>query len=133
MALLAHGTPPLRVLPHATSAFSSLAIGSREPTWRNVFSILKWPPSMFAGAGNWEAPGCIDRFRLRDYVEERIQEHRVGERKAAYQRFLFEDSALTVSDEYVINFKTVPYEPSWVYEGGFQFKKHYYGPKIGEL
>ena len=25
------------------------------------------------------------------------------------------------------------YEPSWVYEGGFQFKKHYFGPKPGEL
>ncbi len=25
------------------------------------------------------------------------------------------------------------YEPSWLYEGGFQFKKHYFGPKPGEL
>jgi type III restriction enzyme len=25
------------------------------------------------------------------------------------------------------------YEPSRVYEGGFQFKKHYFGPKPGEL
>ena len=32
-----------------------------------------------------------------------------------------------------INFKTIVYEPSWVYEGGFQFKKHYFGPKPGEL
>ena len=32
-----------------------------------------------------------------------------------------------------INFKTIIYEPSWVYEGGFQFKKHYFGPKPGEL
>ncbi len=32
-----------------------------------------------------------------------------------------------------INFKTMSYEPSWVYEGGFQFKKHYFGPKPGEL
>ena len=32
-----------------------------------------------------------------------------------------------------INFKTIVYEPSWVYQGGFQFKKHYFGPKPGEL
>jgi type III restriction enzyme len=25
------------------------------------------------------------------------------------------------------------YEPSWLYEGGFQFKKHYFGPKPGEM
>ena len=25
------------------------------------------------------------------------------------------------------------YEPSWLYEGAFQFPKHYFGPKPGEL
>ena len=25
------------------------------------------------------------------------------------------------------------YEPSWLYEGGYQFKKHYFGAKPGEL
>jgi type III restriction enzyme len=28
---------------------------------------------------------------------------------------------------------TMSYEPSWLYEGGFQFQKHYFGPKPGEL
>jgi type III restriction enzyme len=46
---------------------------------------------------------------------------------------LLAGSALTVSAERVINFKTMSYEPSWLYEGGFQFKKHYFGPKPGEL
>jgi type III restriction enzyme len=76
---------------------------------------------------------ALDRFRLRDEIETRIQQHRDSERKAAFQMFLLPDSMLAVSDERTINFKTMTYEPSWLYEGGFQFKKHYFGPKIGEL
>jgi type III restriction enzyme len=75
----------------------------------------------------------LDRFRLRDEIEARIQQHRDSERKAAFQEFLLPDSALTVSDERAINFKTMSYEPSWLYEESFQFKKHYFGPKPGEL
>jgi type III restriction enzyme len=76
---------------------------------------------------------ALDRFRLREQIEERIQQHRDSERSAAFQQFLLPESALTVSNERVINFKTMSYEPSWLYEGGFQFKKHYFGPKPGEL
>jgi type III restriction enzyme len=76
---------------------------------------------------------AIDRFRLRDEIETRIQQHRQNERKVAFQQFLLLGSALHVSDERTINFKTIVYEPSWVYEGGFQFKRHYFGPKPGEL
>ena len=75
----------------------------------------------------------LDRFRLREEIEARIQEHRESERKAAFQSFLLPESQLTVSSERAINFKTMIYEPSWLYEGGFQFKKHYFGPKPGEL
>jgi type III restriction enzyme len=76
---------------------------------------------------------ALDRFRLRDEVAVRIQEHRKSERKASFQMFLLSDSPLTVSEERTINFKTMGYEPSRVYEGGFQFQKHYFGPKPGEL
>lgn len=76
---------------------------------------------------------ALDRFRLRDRVEERIQQHRESERKAAFQMFLMPESPLTVSEGKAINFKTMSYEPGWVYEGGFQFTKHYFGPKPGEL
>lgn len=76
---------------------------------------------------------ALDQFRLRDQIEERIQQHRDNERKAAFQMFLLPESVLTVSEDRAINFKTMSYEPSWVYEGGFQFKKHYFGPKPGEL
>lgn len=76
---------------------------------------------------------ALDRFRLRDEIEIRIQQHRDSERKGSFQMFLLPDSLLTVSDERTINFKTMSYEPSQRYEGGFQFKKHYFGPKPGEL
>ncbi len=76
---------------------------------------------------------ALDRFRLRDEIAARIQDHREGERKASFQMFLLPDSLLTVSEERTINFKTMGYEPSRLYEGGFQFQKHYFGPKPGEL
>ena len=75
---------------------------------------------------------ALDRFRLRDAVEERIEAHRQEERKKAFQAFLLSASELTVSNDRTLNFKTMTYEPSWLYEGGFQFKKHYFG-KPGEL
>ena len=70
---------------------------------------------------------------LRDEIEARIQQHRDSERKVAFQAFLLPQAPLAVSEERAINFKTMSYEPSWLYEGGFQFKKHYFGPKPGEL
>ena len=76
---------------------------------------------------------ALDRFRLRDEIEARIQQHRDSEQKTAFQSFLLPDSSLTVSETRAINFKAMSYEPSWLYEGGFQFKKHYFGPKPGEL
>jgi type III restriction enzyme len=78
-------------------------------------------------------PLVFDRFRLRNAIEDRIDEHRKSEHKAAYQRYLALDSDLTVSDDYAINFKEIAYEPSWVYEGSFQFRNHYFGAKPGEL
>lgn len=76
---------------------------------------------------------ALDRFRLRDEIEARIQQHRESEQKTAFQSFLLPDSSLTVSETRAINFKAMSYEPSWLYEGGFQFKNHYFGPKPGEL
>lgn len=76
---------------------------------------------------------ALDRFRLRDEIEKRIQEHRDAERKSAFQLFLLPTSALAVKDECAMNFRTMTYEPGELYQGGFQFKKHYFGPKPGEL
>jgi len=76
---------------------------------------------------------ALDRFRLRDQIEDCIARHRDSERKAAFQQWLLPESMLKVSDERAINFKTIAYEPGWLYEGGFQFNKHYFGPRPGEL
>lgn len=76
---------------------------------------------------------ALDRPRLRDEIAGRIQEHRDGERKASFQLLLQPGSPLAVDTGHTINFKTMGYEPSRVYEGGFQFQKHYFGPKPGEL
>ena len=76
---------------------------------------------------------ALDRYRLRDQVEARIKQHREAERKTAFQAFLLPESALAVTDDHVVDFRKMVYEPSWVYEGGFQFQHHYFGPKVGEL
>ena len=75
----------------------------------------------------------FDRFRLRDAVEECIDKHRRTERKTAYQQFFDLDGGLMVSDDHVLNFKDIAYDPSSVYGGAFQFRKHYFGAKPGEL
>jgi type III restriction enzyme len=76
---------------------------------------------------------ALDRFRLREAIEKRIQEHRDGERRAAFQGFLLEGSALAVDDGRALDFRTSIYEAGWFYEGEFKFKKHYYGARPGEL
>jgi len=76
---------------------------------------------------------ALDRYRLREEVELRIQLHRDNERKAAFKEFLLPGSMLAVSEEQAVNFKRISYAPSWLYEGNFQFKKHYFGAKPGEL
>jgi len=76
---------------------------------------------------------ALDRFRLRDEVEKRVNEHRNLERRAAFQAFLLPEGGLLVSGQRQVDFLTMPYEPSWQYEGGFVFQKHYFGPKPGEM
>jgi type III restriction enzyme len=79
------------------------------------------------------SPLALDRFRLREAIEERIEAHRKSERKTVFQQFLLPESSLAVGDELAINFKAMSYEPSWLYDGAFKFQKHYFGPKPGEL
>jgi type III restriction enzyme len=76
---------------------------------------------------------ALDRHRLRDQIENRIKAHRESERKAAFKQWLLPNTSLVVTDAKTINFAAMTYEPGWLYEGGFQFKKHYFGSKPGEL
>lgn len=76
---------------------------------------------------------ALDRFRLRDEVAQKINEHRTMERRAAFQAFLLPESGLVVAKERSADFRQMSYEPSWQYEGGFLFQKHYFGPNPGEI
>lgn len=76
---------------------------------------------------------ALDRFRLRDELVSLIRRHRDAERKTAFQTMLLPDTALVVDTSQAVDFRAMTYEPSWMYEDGFQFRKHYFGPKPGEL
>jgi type III restriction enzyme len=76
---------------------------------------------------------ALDRFRLRDELVKLIRRHRDAERKAAFQNMLFPNNTLVVDASQAVDFRAMTYEPSWQYEGGFQFRKHFFGPKPGEL
>ncbi len=76
---------------------------------------------------------AVDRFRLRDEVETCVQRHRDSERTAAFKQFLLPGSVLVVDAAHGLDLSKTMYEPSWLYEGGFQFQKHYFGAKPGEL
>ena len=75
----------------------------------------------------------LDRHRLAEALAQRIRQHREAERLAAFQALLLPESELTVSPEVVIDFAATRYEPSWSYDGGHKFKKHYYPSGPGEL
>lgn len=74
-----------------------------------------------------------DRFRLRESVERRIQDHREAERASTFQQFLAAGSSLAVDESFSLDLRTSIYEPGWLYEGEFQFKRHYFGSCPGEL
>jgi type III restriction enzyme len=76
---------------------------------------------------------ALDRFRLRDQIGNTIQSHRQTELNSAFQQWLLPASGLIVSPERSLDFSKLAYEPSWTDDSGFVFKKHYYGPKPGEL
>jgi type III restriction enzyme len=75
---------------------------------------------------------ALDRFRLRNQIQARIEDHRHSERQAAFRQLLLPGSALGITPEHVIDFGAMSYDPSWWYDGAFQFKKHYFS-RVGEL
>jgi type III restriction enzyme len=79
------------------------------------------------------APLVVDRARLRDTIENRIQDHRLAESKSAFQRYLFPQSPLAVTEQHAIDFSKIDYAPSSFYDGTFQFQKHYFGSRPGNL
>ena len=102
------------------------------PEGESAAFLLKVVNGLMAKYGIDENTLALDRFRLRDEVEERIDEHRRAERKSAFQAFLLDGSDLTVSPDKAIDFGRMSYEPSWLYDGAFRFRNHYFG-RPGEL
>ncbi len=103
------------------------------PIGESAEFLRKCVRGILARSGAELAALVLDRFRLREEIAAVIQVHRDAERKAAYRQFMLPGSELVVDATQAINFRTMPYEPSWQYEGGFRFEKHYFGPKPGEL
>lgn len=78
-------------------------------------------------------PLVLDRHRLAEALAQRVRQHREAERRAAFQALLLPESELAVSDSMTVNLAHTRYEPSWYYDGGYRFTKHYYAPAPGEL
>jgi type III restriction enzyme len=78
-------------------------------------------------------PLVLDRHRLAEALAQRIRQHREAERHAAFQALLLPESELAVSDRMTLDLGKTRYEPSWYYDGGHKFTKHYYAPAPGEL
>lgn len=74
------------------------------------------------------------KYRLRDAITARIDEHRKAFAKTAYQRQLFgaDASKVEVSPAFCFHFEHGKYSPNWLYEGRYKFKKHLF-PEVGEL
>ena len=104
------------------------------PAGESAVFLRKAIMGLMAGYGIADASTlALDRYRLRDQIERRIQAHRETERKNAFEQWLLPGSSLVVAESRTINFAAMSYEPSWNYDGGFLFKKHYFGTKPGEL
>ncbi|MEI6083351.1 MAG: DEAD/DEAH box helicase family protein [Verrucomicrobiota bacterium] len=76
------------------------------------------------------SPLVLDRHRLRDALAEKIEQYRQAEHKVAFKELL--SVGLIVSEERALDFSKIMYDPSTWYEGGFEFKNHYFG-KVGDL
>jgi type III restriction enzyme len=76
----------------------------------------------------------LDKFRLRDAVERKIDAHRKRAHKAAYQDLLLPDCAtpLVVNPDICFSYDPQSYPYSTLYRGRYQFNKHYY-PRVGDL
>lgn len=77
-----------------------------------------------------------EKFRLRNAVAKRIEQHRLENRKKGWQQVLFSEQSLPLSVSANSKFTYDPdpylYPYNHRYQGQYQFKKHYY-PVVGDL
>lgn len=78
-----------------------------------------------------------EKYRLRDALEKKIDEHRQETRREAFQALLFDEASLVVNSrdpEAIFSYIQSPYSygTSNPYQGHHKFNKHYY-PRIFEM
>jgi type III restriction enzyme len=75
-----------------------------------------------------------DKYRLRQAVETKIQQHRSESRKKSYQAFLLPEceTPLVVTPEVCFSFDPLEYPNNSRYQGAYEFNKHYY-KEVGNL
>ncbi len=77
----------------------------------------------------------LDKYRIKQVAERKINQHRQDTRHKVYQTLLFGEKAeVTVSPDICFSFAADPrkYVYSKAYRGRYEFKKHYY-PEIGDM
>ncbi|MCH8828793.1 MAG: restriction endonuclease subunit R, partial [Planctomycetes bacterium] len=74
------------------------------------------------------------KFRLKNALTEKMDQHRRNQAKQSFQQVLFENSAgeVEVSPMFCFHFRDGQYAPNWYYEGSYQWNKHFF-PTVGEL
>lgn len=74
------------------------------------------------------------KFRLRNAIAEKIDQHRRAAAVQAFQRTLFsaDAQAVEVGPEVCFDYLEDRYSPNWYYEGAYKFRKHFF-PLVGEL
>lgn len=75
-----------------------------------------------------------DKYTLRQRVEDKIAKHRQQAHVQAYQNLLLPECAtpLVVTPEVCFSFNPLEYPYNTLYQGSYQFTKHYY-PEVGNL
>lgn len=74
------------------------------------------------------------KFRLRNAMAAKIDQHRRDAYRKSYDRLIFgvASDRIQVSRKLFFEFEEGRYAPNWYYQGGYRWAKHYF-PKVGEL
>lgn len=74
------------------------------------------------------------KYRLRESLAEKIDQHRNSQFGRAFQAMLFDSDAVIVDDvpEFCFYFQEGKYAPNWYYEGAYTFQNHLFDT-VGEL
>lgn len=76
----------------------------------------------------------LDKYRLRDAVAQKIDQHRKEAHRHTYQAYLLPEceTPLVVHPERCFSFPQDAYPYNTLYKGAYRFQKHYY-PQVGDL